>query len=148
MKTREVPEDYPTVEKEREEALQQIEEEKEEGEEEPGGGPQHLSPIQLVVQRQYREAGADKGPPESENELIEVQDFWVQPAEVSYGKGFTLSLGNYEMARIDVKITVPCYREEVDGAYEFAKRRVNERLREEIDEARNVAKNKGATHLF
>lgn len=145
MKAKEVPEDYPTLEREREEAHQQIE--GEEAEDLPGG-PQHVSPIQLLVQRQYRDTGADKGPPESENELIEVQDFWVRPAEVSYGKGVTLNMGNYEAVRIDVRITVPCYREEAEGAYEFAKHRVDDRLREEIEDARGAAKRNSASHLF
>jgi hypothetical protein len=145
MKTRHVPDDHPTVEKQVEEDRERMEEELvEEGDDQP----ERLAPVQLEVQRQYREYGKDVGPPEYDNEVVVVEGFHVEPAEVALEKSMTLNLGNYESARMSVSIRVPCYREEAEGAYEFAKTFVEERLGKERDGIREWAKKRGTTHLF
>ena len=67
-------------------------------------------------------------------EEIEVGTFGegVSPASVTVQYGLTLNQGNYESARIDVGVTLPCYREEIDGAVEEAKAIVSRKLSESV----------------
>jgi len=66
------------------------------------------------------------GVPSSEETLIEVKKFITEPAKVTAGYGMTLNLGNYESARVDVGVTLPCYVEEIDEAYKEAVRLADE----------------------
>lgn len=86
-----------------------------------------------VVRKQYKTPEGE-GPIEEQDELIEVQVFVVKPAEVRFGVGATINMGNFESARVDVMVTVPCYKEEVDDAYEFAKKWAWARLKAESGE--------------
>jgi hypothetical protein len=47
---------------------------------------------------------------------------------VNVSGGQTVNLGNYESAKIQVSLTVPCTKETLDDAYEFASSWVSERL--------------------
>jgi hypothetical protein len=73
-------------------------------------------------------------------EIVEVQKFETTPAIVRRGYGMTLNQGNYESARIDVSIEVPCYLADIEKADEFAARFCEERVRKEIAEARGHKK--------
>jgi hypothetical protein len=59
-------------------------------------------------------------PSVDDDKLLEVQEFEVEPAFVRAGYGVTINLGNYESARCDVSVTLPCYKEEVKEAVEEA----------------------------
>jgi hypothetical protein len=64
------------------------------------------------VDRQYGERGSGTIDRESSEEgTLEVHAFVTTPAEVDLTYGFTVNMGNYEFARIDVGIKVPCYKE-------------------------------------
>ena len=52
-----------------------------------------------------------------EDELIAVRGFAVEPAKIKVTLGATLNMGNYESARVDVGIEMPCYREEIEDSY-------------------------------
>jgi len=71
------------------------------------------------------------GPEEVTNEKIEIAGFAVEPARVQVDYGLTLSLGNFESARLGVSVSLPCYREEIDEAYQFAQQWATDRLGEE-----------------
>lgn len=86
----------------------------------------------VVVRKQYKST-ENEGPIEEQDELIEVQVFVVKPAVVRFGIGATINMGNYESARVDVEVTVPCYKEEVDDAYEFARKWAKTRLEAEAE---------------
>jgi hypothetical protein len=96
--------------------------------------PKVQAPATLTVARTYGKIGA----PESQDETIEVKNFRVQPAQVEIGYGLTLNIGNYESARVDVKVSVPCYAEEVNEAYEWAKNFAEERVRQEVQSVRKM----------
>ena len=52
-----------------------------------------------------------------ERKHIEIRPFATTPAIVQVKLGRTVNLGNYESARVDVSIELPCYREEVLTVY-------------------------------
>lgn len=67
-----------------------------------------------------------------EQEHMEIRPFATTPAMVGVKLGRTINLGNYESARIDVSIEVPCYREEVLRMYPSLFDHVANRLSEEV----------------
>ena len=62
------------------------------------------------------------------NERIRIRPFISAPASISVKAGITINLGNYESARVDVMLTMPCYPEEVDQVYEDTKDWVDSRV--------------------
>jgi hypothetical protein len=93
-------------------------------------------PVLAVVQRQYQQNGAPVGRPQTSNETLEVRQFVTEPAKVGVNMGLTLNLGNFESARIDVSLSIPCYSEETDAAYLYAKDWVEKRLNTEVQSVR------------
>lgn len=70
-----------------------------------------------------------------EAELIEVAPFVTNPAYVSFAVGLTKGTGvKYEFIRLDVRLSMPCYKEEVDQVYLQTKNWVDDRLTKEIEE--------------
>ncbi len=92
-----------------------------------------------VVSRQYFEGKEPSSEMDTKNEQVKVSVFVTEPAKVSVSQGLTLNLGNYESARIEVSVSVPCYKEEVDDAYKYALNWVESRLSNEVV---SVRKNK------
>lgn len=92
-------------------------------------------PLTVSVQRTFGKIAAA----EADEQTLEVKTFAVEPAAVELGYGLTLNIGNYESARVDVRVSVPCYREEVNEAYEWAKKWAEERVREEVTNVRKMA---------
>lgn len=72
----------------------------------------------------------------SAEEVVEVSRFETMPAIVRRGYSLTMNLGNYESAKVDVGIEVPCYLEDVEAADEWAKRWVELRIRQEVRSVR------------
>lgn len=91
------------------------------------------------VTRQYFKDKVPLGPEQVSNELLAVRTFVTEPAHVGIDMGLTLNLGNFESARIDVRLSEPCYVEEKDDAYNASKSWVEARL---MSEVRDVRKNK------
>lgn len=81
----------------------------------------------IWVTRQY------KGAPEIKEEAdLEVRTFEVEPAYVRGGYGLTINLGNYESARCDVSVSLPCYREEVKEALQVAFKLSEDAIQEQV----------------
>jgi len=59
---------------------------------------------------------------------LEVRKFEVEPAYISVNHGRTVNLGDYESARVDVRVSVPCYREEITDAISYADLTASENL--------------------
>jgi len=78
----------------------------------------------------------------AQEEVVEVRKFETTPAVVRRGYGLTLNQGNYESARIDVGIEIPCYLADLEKADEFAAEFCEERVRKEVAEARGHKKTK------
>lgn len=100
-------------------------------------------PVQAFVHSQFVRKDAKNGEvlkDESSDkmELVSVQKFVTEPAKVSVDYGLTLSLGNYETARVGVAVTVPCYFEELDHAYRWASKWVETRLNAEQESIRKM----------
>ncbi len=91
--------------------------------------------IELFVTKQFGD-----GPVDGKEEIIAVHKFVTEPTRVTVDAGLTINLGNYETARIRVGISVPCYREEADAAYEQAYGWVTDRVAEETKKMRSVGK--------
>ena len=71
------------------------------------------------------------GQEQNEEEYIEVRPFATEPARVRVGRGRTINLGNYDSARLDVSIDMPCYPEEIKAVYEGLTETVNSMIVEE-----------------
>jgi hypothetical protein len=102
------------------------------------------APIEAVVSRQFKKSGdkswADAAPPEVKEEKFTVHRFVTAPANVGVDLGLTINTGNFESARISVSVLVPCYREEIDDAYRWAKEWVEERVKVEVAEIQGLKK--------
>lgn len=82
----------------------------------------------IFVTTQYGKTGEEKNA-----ELkIEVRKFDVEPAYVRANYGLTINLGNYESARCDVSVTLPCYVEEVPAAFEKAWGIAKDQIKEQV----------------
>lgn len=95
------------------------------------------------VHRHYSNPKKDKAMGKDEESevhatMVETPIFeeGTQPASISVKNGMTINLGNYESARIDVMVTLPCYREEIPQAIEVAKSIVENAIRPEIAEVK------------
>lgn len=95
-----------------------------------------LAVTQAFVTRHYK-VGKQESLAQGGEEVIEVHRFATEPAKVEVSLGLTLNLGNFESARLSVGVVVPCYKEEVDGAYEWAKKWVTDRTQKEVESIRN-----------
>lgn len=82
-----------------------------------------------------RSVGPTKNMPEptGDEDVIAVHKFETEPAEVGVDYALTMNLGNFNSAKISVSVRVPCYKEEIDEAYEFAQGWVETRVSKERD---------------
>lgn len=64
-----------------------------------------------------------------ELQQLAVHQFVTEPAKVTLSKGLTIGMGNYQFARFDVGVTLPCYAEEVPDAIALVDEFVEERLK-------------------
>jgi hypothetical protein len=72
----------------------------------------------IWVSRGYPKSS--RKPDEEEQLDLAVRKFETEPAFVKAGYGLTINLGNYESARCDVGVTLPCYVEEITEAMKEA----------------------------
>jgi len=63
----------------------------------------------------------------------EVHIFETEPAIVRVNAGVTKNLGNYESLRVDVAISIPCYKEMVGDTFDAIAEEVSDLLAEEVD---------------
>jgi hypothetical protein len=83
-----------------------------------------------------QKTGAGEQELKAEDAILRIMKFVTTPAVVNLEMGVTLNLGQFESARITVGVSVPCYKEEVDQAYAYAKTWITERLQAEVKEVR------------
>ena len=102
-----------------------------------------LAHTQAFVTKQYT-ANKKEGAIQGTDEVIAIHKFISEPARVEVSLGLTLNLGNFESARLSVGVTVPCYKEETDAAFEFAKEWVASRVATEVKNIRE----KGDTSIL
>jgi hypothetical protein len=95
----------------------------------PSHAPMTSSAITVITTRHFK--GQSE---ETESENILVNKFVTTPASVSVNLGTTINLGDFQSARVGVTVTVPCYVEELEGAYEFAKEFAEAKIEQEVAE--------------
>lgn len=98
----------------------------------------HLDTAQPVVSKTTI---TKKKASELVEDLLQDKTEVVNPAvfstmQISVGGGRTLNLGNYESARIDVCVVVPCTKESLEESYEWASTWVSEKLIQAEKEAK------------
>lgn len=79
------------------------------------------------------------GKEEVTEDTIAVQAFQTQPANVSVKAGCTVNMTNYESGRIDIMVSIPCYKEEIDDVFPRVKDWVDERMTKEYQELKKAA---------
>ena len=89
-------------------------------------------PIVITVDHRYVLSNGNEVALTKAHETAEVVEFKTKPAAVRRSFGVTLNQGNYESARIDVSVEVPCYLEDLALADEYARNFCEERLRAEV----------------
>ena len=78
------------------------------------------------------------GEEEESKETISVQKFETDPAYVRVNAGTTKNLGDYESLRVDVSVSVPCYKEEIDDMIPILADIVAGHLEAEVDKFMGV----------
>lgn len=86
--------------------------------------------------RQFSVSGKPVGQEISVDTPLEVRVFETEPATVTASYGLTLNLGNYESARCDAGVTLPCYREEVESAFKEAWSIAEEQVSKQVADIR------------
>ena len=89
---------------------------------------------QIWVSQQFLKSGQPVGDEKREEDMILVDAFEVAPAQTTAKLGMTVNLGNYESLRVDVGVSVPCYKEEIPAAtqfcFDFAEKKLFEKVAE------------------
>lgn len=80
------------------------------------------------------------GEEEESIEEIKVSSFLTAPAIISVKGGATINLGDYEFGRIDIMLTMPCYKEEVAEIFPRVQKFVDDRMAIEYKEMKKSVK--------
>jgi hypothetical protein len=67
------------------------------------------------------------------NKKIRIRPFVTDTASVSVKGGLTIPTGDYESARFDVMITLPCYVEELAEVYKKTREMVEKLIDKEVE---------------
>ena len=97
----------------------------------------------MTVTRQYTYLGKDEHE-EVENKELDIHRFHTEPASVYVKFGRTVNVGNFESVRLDVGVNLPCYKEEIEGAYQRATKFVVGKIQEEMDEIESELSSEGS----
>lgn len=81
----------------------------------------------ISVTRTYLDQTIEK------KERIKIRPFVTDTATVSVKYGATLSMGDYQSARIDVMVSVPAYVEEIMEVYPQVKSLVDALVEQEVE---------------
>lgn len=100
--------------------------------------------IIVVVNSRYVRKGEADEVLKDTSEVVSVHEFTTRPAVIKRSYGMTVSIGNYESARFDVGIEVPCYLEDVENADQFAADFCEKRMKEEYNTVRGGSGKKSA----
>lgn len=95
-------------------------------------------PGYLEVTRVYKIDG--KETEESVSISTPVHVFITQPALVNVKMGATINMGNYESARVDVSLVMPCYAEDINAVYKDVLKFVEDKTEEQVNEIKGIEK--------
>lgn len=82
---------------------------------------------QVLVTRTYLEQTVAK------REKIKIRPFVTNPAHVSVKFGATIPVADFQFARVDVSVSVPCYVEEIREAFVQVRDLVDSLIEEETE---------------
>ncbi len=128
-------------------ALEGADEPDDEGEVGSGTHLPRIDAPAVTVQRTYLRAGKALET-EATVEALEVSLFMTHPARVGAGFARTVNLGNYESARIEISLEMPCYVEEIGETTDHVVAFIQERLQKETADVVVWAKKQGVKHIF
>jgi len=77
-----------------------------------------------------------------DEKYLHVRSFEVEPAWIRVGYGLTKNLGNYESARCDVGVTLPCYVEEIPEAFEEAWEIAHKEIQAQVEQINSPPRRK------
>lgn len=87
----------------------------------------------VYVKRQFKPSPKDEWKTTEDSQtIIGVHRYITAPAHIGVGVGRTVNLGDFASWRCDIRVEIPCYREEVEQAYVFARDFGVERLEQEL----------------
>lgn len=94
----------------------------------------------MTINRTYRDGGFVRGE-EEEHEEIKVREVpeGAFMAQVGYNGRATINMGDFNSTQIGVSVVLPAPVEEIEDAYEAAKKFVDMRLGKEVAEARKMS---------
>ena len=98
-------------------------------------GPKQTKPISGMVATSKSVAGEQIAASVSESKTLNPGVF-TDGMSITVEGGRVINLGNYETARIGVSITVPCTKDSLNDAYEYATQWVSERIDEAVKSAK------------
>jgi len=73
-----------------------------------------------------------------DDEILMVHDFSVEPARVGVEFGITVNMGNFESAKLAVRVEIPCYVEEIEEVYQRASDFAEEKAKKELKSVRGL----------
>lgn len=94
-----------------------------------------LAATQAFVTKQFK-VGKQWGAVQGGEEVLEVHRFATEPARVEVSLGVTVNLGNFESAKLSIGVVVPCYKEETEEAFTWAKNWVESKVMSEVERIR------------
>lgn len=98
----------------------------------------------VEVSAHYRNKSTGETSTDLSERLIEVQAFEIDHvAEVDVRYGMTINLGNFESARLDIGVKLPCYAEERDEALVAARAFVEEEMRAQVSKIKANRRGEG-----
>lgn len=86
-----------------------------------------------------KKVGSKNAPEESKTEQLPIPKIDGPHAQVRFGFGLTINLGNFESARLDVHLTYPSAAnpEAVEATFERVKTWVDAKMEQEINEIKS-----------
>lgn len=104
-------------------------------------------PIIITVDNFFRRSSGPEVCLTKLQEEIEPKPFFGQVAHVTRKYGVTINLDNYESARVEVGVTVPCYLPDIDRADTWAQKFIESKLTEEVTTIRGSDNKSNSGHL-
>lgn len=94
-------------------------------------------PVIVIVNHRFvKGKGEQEETVRATEEVPAVLKFETTPAVVTRGYGLTINRGNFESARVDVSVSVPCYVEDIEAADHWAAAFCEERIKQEVASVR------------
>ena len=95
-------------------------------------------PVQATTTVTQKSGAAPEVVKKDQQETLVPGVFDSNGMSISVAGSRTINLGNYESARIEVGVTVPCSPQTMNEAYNFALEWAGERLQKEVNSAKGM----------